>query len=484
VTPNAPHEPHTLPRLPTGVPGLDEIIGGGLLKSGVYIVQGAPGAGKTILANQICFQHAHRGGHVVYVTMLAESHARLFQHLETMSFFDLAVVPESVYFVSGFDALRNGGLQAVVSLLRGEMRAHRAGILVLDGLVMAAMAAASDQALKIFISEIQAHSTLTGCTTLLLASDDADHPVSAEQTMVDGILKLRETAFGQRRVRNIEIVKFRGSATLRGTHAFRITDDGIVIHPRLESASRESPGDAIQPRRLHTGVPGLDEMVGGEGLQMGTVTAVSGYAGAGKTLLGLHFAAQASAEEPALIFSFFESPEFLCQIGATFGHDLAGLRAKGLLHFVWQPLGEQLLDELAYRLLEAVRVTGAKRVVIDGLGGLMVTPTFPERDGSFLSSLANELRRSGATTLITLEETEIGHISPEVTTRTLSALSDNVVYLRVPRGPVARRLVSIGKVRNTRHDPLTREIMLGERGLHIGEAMTPRPPGNGDATRD
>ena len=77
-------------RIATGVPGLDEILGGGLLRSGVYIFQGSPGAGKTILANHIVHRHAASGGKVVYVTMLAESHGRMMQHMEGFSFFDLS----------------------------------------------------------------------------------------------------------------------------------------------------------------------------------------------------------------------------------------------------------------------------------------------------------------------------------------------------------------------------------------------------------
>ncbi len=139
-----------LQRIRTGIAGLDEITGGGFLKAGVYILQGAPGAGKTILANQVCFNHIADGGRIVYVTLLAESHARLLQQLETLSFYREEAIPESIYYVSAFEALQSGGLPGVVALLRGEMRAQKASILVLDGLVMAASVAGSDEALKIF----------------------------------------------------------------------------------------------------------------------------------------------------------------------------------------------------------------------------------------------------------------------------------------------------------------------------------------------
>ncbi|NML17135.1 ATPase domain-containing protein [Azohydromonas caseinilytica] len=454
-----------LPRVPTGIAGLDEVTGGGFLQSGVYIVQGAPGAGKTILANQICFSHAAAGERVVYVTMLAESHARLMQHMSAFSFFDESLVPEPVYYVSAFNALRDGGLPAVVNLLRGEMRTHQARLLVLDGLVIAAHAAVSEESLKLFISDIQAHSTLTGCTTLLLVSDDADRPVSPEQTMVDGIVLLRERSAGPRRERTLDVVKFRGSNTLRGTHAFRIGAGGIAVYPRLESARRESPAGAIQPRGLSTGIAGLDRMFDIGGYPQGSVTAVSGYSGSGKTSVGLHFLARASAQEPGLYFGFYESPEFLLQISRMQGIDLQPLVDAGVLHFAWQPFGENLLDELAASLLEAIRRTGARRVVIDGLGGFAAATAYDARDGSFLASLANELRRSGATSLITVEETDPQRATLPVSTPTMSALCDNIIKLGVQVGRSVRRSAWIGKVRNSRCDLRVRDMVLTARGL-------------------
>lgn len=455
-------------RVPTGVPGLDVVTGGGLLKAGVYILQGTPGAGKTILANQICFNHIAAGGRVVYVTMLAESHARLMQHLQTLAFYDESAIPEAIYYVSGFEALRTGGLPAVVSMLRGEMRAQRAGILVLDGLMMAASAAGSDEALKVFVSEIQAHSVLTGCTTLLLTSSDPDKPVSAEQTMVDGILQLRESAYGPRRERNLEVLKFRGSATLRGSHAFRIGVDGITIYPRLESVSRESYGDAIKRRTLSTGIAGLDQMIDRGGLPENSVTAVSGFAGSGKTTLALHFAAQASADEPAVFFGFYESPEFLVDIGRTFGVELGRLQADGVLEILWQPYGENILDELAYRLLGAIRRRGAKRVVIDGLGGFVAAPAHAERGPLFFGGLGNELRRLGVTTLITAESSDPTGQSLPVPTSGLSAMADNLIRLRISeKSDEIRRYLTISKMRNSGYDLRVRELLLTSKGMRV-----------------
>jgi circadian clock protein KaiC len=472
TTANA-QQPPALPRIATGVPGFDEITGGGLLRSGVYILQGSPGAGKTILANQIVHHHAAGGGHVVYVTMLAESHARLLQHMEGFSFFDFAAIPERVYYVSAFNALRASGLKGVVDLLRNEMRTHGAGILVLDGLVMAASAAASDEELKLFVSDVQTHSTLTGCTTLLLTSDDADRPVSAEQTMVDGLLLMRERAFGPRRERNIEVVKFRGSATLRGNHAFRIGGNGITIYPRLEAARREPPpNDAVQPVGVTSGVAGLDAMIDIGGYAKASVTASSGPSGSGKTTLALHFLAQCSEQERGLFFSFYEPPALLRQMARLLGIDPHGVLASSAVEFIWRPFGENMLDDMAAQLLERVAATRASRVVIDGVGGFIAAPAYPERGSPFLATLLNELRRLGATTLLTVEEP--GDNRPRsLDTPTMSAVADTILELRLTREQSVRRFLSFGKSRTSHTDLRVRELILGPAGLAVTDGEPP-----------
>ncbi|MEJ7928608.1 ATPase domain-containing protein [Ramlibacter sp. AN1015] len=453
-----------LPRIATGVPGLDEVTGGGFLQSGVYILQGAPGAGKTILSNQIAYHHAAGGGNVVYVTLLAESHARLLQHMQSFSFFDPSAAPERIYYISAFNALRSEGLPGVVKLLQAEMRARGAGLLVLDGLVMAAEAAASDESLKLFVSDLQAHSSLSGCTTLLLTSAPADRGVTAEQTMVDGILLLRERAFGPRRERNIEVVKFRGSRTLRGNHSFQIGPTGIVIFPRLESMPRGSADFAATPVGVSLGVPGLDRMFDIGGIAQGSVATIAGASGSGKTTLALHFLAQSAAHERGIFLGFYETPKFLQAIARRLGIDPAGVLCGPNVEFLWQPLGENLLDEVAQRLLERVEQSGARRVVVDGLGGFLSAPAFAERGESFLAAFANELRRLGATTLMTIEDVDP---SRAIQAAAMSAVADTILRLRVTEHEAVRRFVWLGKSRMLRSDLRVRELALGAEGLSV-----------------
>ncbi len=183
-----------LTRVPSGIEGLDTILRGGFFEGGIYIVQGDPGSGKTILANQICVHHVNKGGKAIYVTLLSESHARLMQQLRTMSFFDESAVPERLVFLSALSALEDRGLSGLLDLLRREMMGRRATTMVLDGFLAAEASASTERDFKKFVHELQGHAIAAGCTVFLL-TNGSDRPSRPERTMVDGIFVLRAPEF-------------------------------------------------------------------------------------------------------------------------------------------------------------------------------------------------------------------------------------------------------------------------------------------------
>jgi circadian clock protein KaiC len=458
----------TLERITTGVPGLDEILRGGLMKAGVYLVRGEPGSGKTIFAHQICFHTAKHGGKVAYVTLLAESHGRMLENLQGLSFFRSEAIPADIYYVSAFNALKENGLPGVLSLLAAEIRSRKVDLLVLDGLLTASQAAGSPDEVKQLVSELQVYTGMMGCTVLLLNSVSASEPVTPEQTMVDGIFRLRNQLSGSRHERTLEVVKFRGSAALDGTHDLRIDDDGVEAFPRLEAARIAAMERRVEGRALSTGVLGFDALSKAAGYPRGSVSAVAGAPGTGKTLLGLHFVGQASPEEPALLFGFNECPGALLDIGASFGIDLDGRRKEGLFEIVWQPYGGLRLDELAYRLLDAVERTGCKRLFIDGFAGFVTASAFKERGTAFLGALSNELRRLGTTTLVTVETDDPQGFARPIESQGLSAMADNLIRLRIEEEDGRmRRFVSMGKVRGSRIDVSLHELCLSDSGLQV-----------------
>lgn len=455
----------------TDVSKLDEILPGGLFKGGVYIVHGAPGTGKTILANQVCFNHVKRQGSALYISLLAESHTRMLQHLSSMKFFDQRAMPR-LYYVSATPTFAAEGLNGVVSLVRQELKRHRPGIMVIDGFSATRERATTQQEFLRFVHEIQSHAAAAECATLLLTSgiDPATDPAS---TMVDGIVHLNHELFGRRTQRTLQVTKFRGDGFLPGTHSFQIDDTGLTIHPRIEARfGSPSKRDRYVLSRLASGVPGMDEMLGG-GLLRRTTNGLYGPTGIGKTTFGLQYVSLSSASEPGVFFGFFESPERLRTKAEAIGIDLQRLEERGHLEMIWRPQGEQDLDELGHEILAAVRRIGATRVFMDGYAGLQESAIEPERLTRYVSSLANEMRALGATLIVTIESRNILGASMELPSKGLSSLLEGLVLLRYAEveGRV-RRLISVTKIRDSEFDPFLREFTVGARGMEVGGTFT------------
>ena len=418
-----------LERIPTGIEKLDLILRGGFLKAGIYIVVGTPGAGKTILGNQICFNHVKRGGKAVFVTLLAETHARMLAHIRHMSFFNPQVVGDSLYYVSGYGALESEGLPGLLKFLRQLLRERRASLLVVDGLATAEALSGKDIDFRRFLHELQVFAETSGTTIFLLTQPGAQ-PGHSEHTMADGVLSLYDLTFGPRAVRELEVAKLRGSGYLRGRHAFEITEQGIEVHPRIEAVfSNPTPTEVDVRTRMGFGIPRLDEMLLG-GLLSASSTALLGAHGSGKTMLGLHFLNEgASRGEKTLYFGFYETPPRLVAKAAQIGLNIEQHIKDDLINIVWRPALEHLPDALAEQLLDAVQASGAKRVVIDGVEVFNDSLVYPERASAFFTALTNELRVLGATTLLAAELPEVFGPHVAFSVPRLAATLDNIIFL-------------------------------------------------------
>ncbi|WP_309139699.1 ATPase domain-containing protein [Siccirubricoccus sp. G192] len=431
----------------------------------MHILQGPPGTGKTTLANQICYHHAAAGGRALYATLLSETHARMLLHLGTMRFFDASRLLEQVSYISGFGVLEGEGLAGLVTLIRREIAAHRATIMILDGLVAAEDRAATDTEFKAFIQELQTQAGLHGCTVFLLTTAKGQ-AVPPEHTMVDGIVELTDVRYDSRTERGLYVNKLRGSDFLPGRHPFRITAEGLVVYPRIEAAFRVTTRpDEVRAGRLSTGMAGLDAMLGG-GFPDGTVTGLLGPSGVGKTTMGLHFLDGSSAAEPGLFFGFYETPPRLLHKAARLGLDLSGKVDRGEIEILWQPQAESLQDALAHRLLDAVGRRGVRRLFLDGLGGFIEASVEPGRISRFFAVLANELRARGVTTLYSMETRDLFGSGVEMPVTGMSSLLENLIVLRyVEYRSRSRRLLSVLKVRDSDFDANLREFAITDRGI-------------------
>ncbi len=459
----------TLERMPTGIPGLDTIVGGGLPRGGIYLVVGEPGRGKTVLASQICFEHVRAGGRAVFATLLVESHARLLLNLGSMRFFDPEVVGRALVFVSGFRTLEEEGIKGLLTMLRRQVREHDATLLVLDGLVAATQAAATDRELKTFLQELQLHLGMMGCTALLLTTSEPTAGPS-EGAMADGILELKTVPVARRRERRIELTKLRGTSYLHGEHTFTIGDGGIEVFPRIESLfGTPSRDEACRQRQVSTGVAELDELLGGQGFPCGTTGLVMGPSGSGKTIFGLQFMGASRPDAKGVYLSFYETPERACRNAEGVGVDLRGLVRDGIVELLWCPTTEHLLDDVGHRLVDAVHRTKAARVFVDGLDGLVHLGADPQRTIPFVTALANEFRTKGVTTLYTHEMRNMLGGVIEAPNTGVSGVVENMVLLRyVELEGRIRRLMTVTKVRDSAFDHGVREFTITKRGVEVG----------------
>jgi circadian clock protein KaiC len=462
-------------RVDTGVPGLDMILNGGLFKGGVYIVEGAPGSGKTILGNQICFHRAAAGDSTIYITLLAESHTRLIAHLRGMEFFRPDLVASAIYYISAFKVLEAAGLDGLLKSIQEAVQARSASFVVLDGLVSAEEFAPSARDFKKFIHELQTICGMTGCTVLLLSSTERAGGFRPEHTMVDGLIELSDIVVGVQSVRHVLVRKMRGTRQLRGRHALEISSAGIKIRPRIETLLRSPDEDDPAPRPVEQaefGVPGLDAMLRG-GLPGGSNTVVLGPSGSGKTTLGLQFlSAGVRRERVGLYVGFYERPFGLLAKGTRLGLGLEAARERGALHMFWEAPIEGVLDAVIERVLRAVIDHGVKRLCFDGLHGFRHHAEYPERTRAVFSALCDELARRGVTTLFTLETADLVASEIQIPIEGVSSLADNLILLRhVELRSQLYRLISILKVRDRAYDGAIREFRITDRGVTVADTF-------------
>jgi circadian clock protein KaiC len=461
-------------RLITDVPRLDFITKGGLLKGFSYAVLGPPGSGKTVLANQIAFNHVKQGGRALYVTLLSESHSRMLANLAEMTFFDPSVIPDKLHYVSGYSELEKEGLKGLLAMVRQAAQRHQATLLIIDGMDAAKEFARSDLTFKRFLQDLQAFTSLLGCTIILL-SPHHEGEIHPENTAVDGVFELSLWLSGPRAVRELVALKFRGSDSLLGRHEVEISEKGIIIHPRTEVQFAHPEEHGREDRiRMPFGVPRLDESLRG-GLLSGSTTMLLGSPGTGKTLLGLHFLLQGAREgQPGAYFGFYEPPPRLMEKAAGVGmKDLKKYVDNGLIEIQWQPPLEHNMDSLAERLLERLQERNVKRLrlFIDGVSGFRSAAVYPERMGRFFSALSHQLRMMDATTLYS-EETPLLSSGVEAPLPDAAAYVENIILLRyVELRSQLYRLLSIMKMRESQYDSGIREFSITDKGIDVADTF-------------
>jgi circadian clock protein KaiC len=462
----------------TGVPNLDRILGGGIQRRAIAMVIGAPGTGKTILAEQIVFTHASRGATTLFLTGYSETHDKLLSHARGFSFFRRELIGRQIQFASLPDLLREGPDEtesAIVAMTRDQ----RATLVVLDGFRSMRGFLTDNHEAAHFVYSLGAKLALLGATTLLLVEGDPDEQARyPEMTVCDVILALSRENAGSRGRRLLHMLKARGANPLIGTHPFIINQDGLSIFPRFESVVTATE-PAWMPGRAAFGIADLDAIIEG-GLTRATVTLAAGSPGVGKTTLGLHFMSEGiKAGEPGLFLGFMESPAQLREKAHLFGMDLSTAEATNLVRLLVLPDYDLEVDAIATALAQDIERRGVRRLVIDSAAVLeRALAIHPERISDFLAALAGYLRGREVTTYMTLEVPVIVGPQLEFTGSPLAMLAENLLIMRMVeyRGRL-HQVLSVLKMRFSGYERAIYEFGVAPgRGLHI---VGPAPLGEG-----
>lgn len=459
--------------IPTGIDSLDRVLGGGIPRRQAIIVTGDPGTGKTILCSQIASLRARAGDAVVMATVTSEPHDKLVEELRGFSFFDPERVGQEIFLVSAYPWLRKGPTQAI-ELLLDLVRTKRARVLFIDGLRSIRDLWQDEAKLRDFLYELNTGLAQLDCIGLFTTEYPLEELVGLpEAATVDGIIALSQRRRGEQVIRRVQVAKLRGRPHLLGEHALHVTTAGIHVVPRLESTVAEDVDFSPSEARASFGVRELDRMLDG-GLPERSTTLVAGSTGVGKTLMALHFAAEGARRgEGAVFVSYSEPPERLIARARRIGLDVAPLVASGRLRLRYRLATEVEADDLAAEILDAVRESGARRLVVDGIGELERAVTQPERRRAFLTALIVCLRRQQVTSLFLCEVSKLAGSDVDLSETPIAVTAENMMLLRyVEQSGRLHRVVSIVKMRESCCDPAVREFVIGRDGLKVLSPVT------------
>ena len=469
--PNNDRDP--IQSLASGVPGFDAVLGGGLPEFSFNLIAGGPGAGKTTLAQQIVFANATGDRPALCFTVLGEPTLKMLRYQQRFSFFDPARVGSAVQYLNLSEEALDGDLRVVLDRMVAEVERARPGIVVVDSfrtLSSRAAERASEGAMSIdhFVQRLALHLTTWEVTSFLLGEYADQEQRGPVFTVADGVFWLSQATDRNSVVRKLQVLKTRGRAPMPGLHTFRITDAGVQVFPRIpEQQAQRRPQSA---RRLSSGVPGLDEVLGG-GFPAGDAVMLAGPAGSGKTTFATQFVADGLRRgEPAVIVVFEEYPEEYLARAAARNQDLEHAIGTGLLKVIYLRPLDLSVDETLAEILEAVGQLSAERVVIDSLSGFEVAlaPAFREDFRESLYRLVGALTATGVTVVMTAEIVG-GYPDVRFTTEKVSFVTDDIIVQRfVEIGGELRQVLAVVKMRGSEHSHDFRTYEVTANGAIVG----------------
>ena len=484
-------------RVPTGVHNLDGLFGGGIPRSSIVAISGAPGSGKTILVQQLCFYNATAADRVLYFGTLSEPTAKILRNLRQFSFFDADKLAACVEFVDLGEVSKHTGVAEVSSLIARHLQRVRPSIVVIDSFKVFDDLAKSRHELRTSCYDIAVTLMAWEATTFLIG-EFAPHEYQTNPlfSIVDGLCVLSQREeFGEQQ-RFLQIIKMRGTNHSRQEHAFEISEHGIDLFDSHERVRREpvppAPGEPMEPPatrdgRCLTRISKLDELIG-TGIPWGSSLLLSGVAGTGKTVLSLEFLYRgAEAGEPGIFFSFEETADRLRAAAHGLGWDLERQLERGMIEIVFIPQPEIRVEADLAMIQRRIEALGARRVVIDSVSVFLHKITDPQLCREKVFQLCSIVQGAEAVGLFPTDipygATQISRFGVEET------VVDGVILLRsLEEGLERQRYIEVYKLRDSAHLKGLHYMAIGPGGVAVYprygvEAAGPELPRPLDPTR-
>ena len=463
----------TINSLPTGVPGLDDVLGGGLPEFSFNLIAGQPGCGKTTLAHQIMFAVATPEHPALYLTVLAEPPLKMLRHQQQFAFFDVNKLNDAVHFVNLTDEALADDLDQLLSRIVTEVEALAPAFVFIDSFRSMLVASTGENKIQKFLQHLAGLMTTWQATTFLIGEyfneTEASPGHNPVFTVADGLIWLRQSVERNSVVRKIEIIKMRAQPSLPGLHSFRITASGIkVFAPACAPTMQDAPDAAeLTDSRLKMGVPLLDDMLGG-GLPRGYSLLIAGPSGSGKSIMAVAFLAEgARSGETGVIAAFEQHPN------RSRKRRIADLIKNGQIALVDTSALDLSIDEILLLLLNEIRRLKATRVVIDSLSGFELTlaPTFREDFRESMLRLVTTLTDEGVTVLMT-SELEDRYTDLRFSPYGTAFLTDAIIVQRyVELDSRLQRVIAVVKVRGSAHSNELRQFSIDDDGIQIGAML-------------
>ncbi|HUC47751.1 MAG TPA: ATPase domain-containing protein [Xanthobacteraceae bacterium] len=466
-----------LPRASTGIPGLDDILHGGLARNRLHLLEGSPGTGKTTIALQFLLKGAEAGETGIYVS-LAETESELRDGARShgwtvgpkVEIFEL-VPPESVLDPDQHQSLLYSSdleLGETVKRIFDSIDRLKPKRVVIDSLSEIRLLAQSSLRYRRQILALKHYFAQHNSTVIMLDDLTTESTDRAVHSIAHSVIHLDQLApiYGGER-RRLRIVKCRGQSFRGGYHDFNIAPGGVAVFPRLVAAQHRT---GFSGQLLRSGIGELDQLLGG-GINTGSSTLLVGPAGTGKSLLSLHYLTAAVARgERGALFVFDEELGLLFARAKGLGIDLEAMQKDKKLFVEQMDAAELSPGEFSQRVRDSVDREDIRTVAIDSLNGYQAAMPEEQYLILHLHELLQYLNRQGTATFLTVAQH--GMIGDMKQTIDVTYLADSVIMLRYfeALGRV-RRAISVVKKRTGAHEDTIREFRITSRGIEVGPAL-------------